>query len=947
MGKWIYRLTIGVSVLLIAGLAYWKVSDHTPVDSYVKSNEIPEVVSEDKADNPLKYAQIYNELRTRPSESKPGYPMGYQLRELNKARREFSAARLNSTYNFVERGPGNVPGRTRALLVDPEDINHQTYLAGSVGGGIWKTTDGGTSWINKTSDLPNLAISWMAMAESNPNIIYAGTGESVGAYIGIRGTGIYKSTDKGESWSLLTSTADNEDFQMVNRIIVDPTNPDIVIAATSNDAINGTGFNSGIFKSTNGGVSWSRKFSAPAWVQQVVTTPGNFNILYATVLGHGVYKSADAGENWSYSSFGLNPDGRTEMAVSPVNTNRLFASVVGSVSGSGSDLYVSDDAGATWWLTTEENFGVDDDFLGGQGGFDNTILAHPFNEDMVYVGGVNLWKFEIKDTSISVDAQFLGAKEEGTTFLSLVNFGATYYGGKIEAGDEVAEDFVSVELRFGPDGSGGHLKQYAHRFTVPDERGSGVPNADYSYQDYVEVPFQAWDVTNNRQLMISFRDQQKDDVFNLLPLLTDNAQWQDNSREYIYVSNVNYNGSTKDPNIAADGQHEYRMLYNLWPHLTEGETWNPTGLPESKFIITYEPMEKRLKATTSIADAYNQNGGNNSFSQSLGSTLPQGVHPDHHNIVPIIWEADNKYFQLLIANDGGVYKSLIGTIPGEADGSWSVASLSYNTSQFYAVDKAPGESRYIGGLQDNGSWMSPPGEEGSAYSFYRRAGSGDGFGCAWHHEDPQQMLVSIYNNDIRKSTNSGSTFSQSVSGLGDIGETAPFITEIENLHADPDVVFTAGASGIWRSTDFAESWTEAPVDTQWGFASSIKVRIAHANPQIIWAGSWMRESPTKYSLHVSTDEGVSFNPVNNYTDREMGRISGLATHPVLDSTAFVMFSFAEGPKILRTDNLGQSWYDISGFGANTSSANGFPDVALNDLLVMPHDTSVIWAGTDI
>ena len=79
----------------------------------------------------------------------------------------------------------------------------------------------------------------------------------------------------------------------------------------------------------------------------------------------------------------------------------------------------------------------------------------------------------------------------------------------------------------------------------------------------------------------------------------------------------------------------------------------------------------------------------------------------------------------------------------------------------------------------------------------------------------------------------------------------------------------------------------------------------------------------------------------------MGGISGIATHPIQDSIAYILFSFSQKPKILRTTNLGQTWEDISGFGANTTSSNGFPDVAVYDLIVMPHQPNTIWAGTEI
>ncbi len=904
---------------------------------------------EAKADNPNKFIELHNDLRTRASESSSGYASGYKLKELRNALQASSTARLSEIYVFTERGPGNVPGRTRGLIVDPDDAAHETWFAGGVGGGIWKTNDAGKTWINKTPDVPNLAISWLVMSESNHSILYAGTGEGYEGALGIKGSGIYKSIDKGESWSLLSSTTLNDDFHMVNRIIVDPDNPDILLAATSNVVNSESDFDSGIFKSIDGGNSWTRKCFGADWVQQIVATPNDFNILYAAIHSKGVYKSIDAGETWSNSSEGLFPDGRIEMAVSAVNTSRLYASVVGSLSGGEADLYVSDNAGATWQVVTEEVTGVDADFLGGQGGYDNTIIAHPYNEDMVYVGGVNLWKFTMKPGTVVEEKQFLGAEEQNTSsFLDLVRFSAPYYDGRIDPGNETVEDFVSVEIRFGSDGMGGYLKQMAHRFTIPVGEGSGVPASDYTYQDYVEVPFQVWDIKNNRQLMVSFRDQQEDGIFNLILRNTNNKDAINNSREYIFMNNIDYDAALPDPGIAVKGGHEFKKLYFIWPVLAEGGTWDEENLPDSKFIIFYDIIEKRLKETTSVTDAYTEFGGNNSFSQVMGSTNQIGVHPDHHNIVPIIWPEEGQMFQLLVAGDGGIYVSLLSETPGEADNSFNIAGLTYNTSQFYAADKAPNISQYVGGMQDNGSWMNFGGDEGSATSSYRRAGFGDGFGCAWNHADPLQIITTSQYGKINKSTNGGGSFNQIGIEIDDIGNgKAPFVSEIENLHSDPNVVFATGISGVWRSTNFGDNWQLAAISNQWSLGLSIKARISHANSHIIWAGNAMRETPSKASLHVSTDEGISFSLVNNYTDRELGSLSGLATHPQLDSTAFALFSFAKGPKILRTDNLGESWYDISGFGAGTSSINGFPDVAVNDLLVMPYDSTIIWAGTEI
>lgn len=124
------------------------------------------------------------------------------------------------------------------------------------------------------------------------------------------------------------------------------------------------------------------------------------------------------------------------------------------------------------------------------------------------------------------------------------------------------------------------------------------------------------------------------------------------------------------------------------------------------------------------------------------------------------------------------------------------------------------------------------------------------------------------------------------------------------------------------------------------------VKVSLANPEIVWAGAGMHKAPDLF-LFVSKDGGNSFSPVNVYDEVEMGYISGLATHPVNPNEAFAMFSFNGAPKILRTMDLGKTWKDISGFGTGTVSSNGFPNVAVNCLMVMPFDTSWIWVGTEI
>jgi FlgD Ig-like domain len=293
----------------------------------------------------------------------------------------------------------------------------------------------------------------------------------------------------------------------------------------------------------------------------------------------------------------------------------------------------------------------------------------------------------------------------------------------------------------------------------------------------------------------------------------------------------------------------------------------------------------------------------------------------------------------LNANDGGI------GVSADSVDNWTKPTLGMNTSQFYGVDKKPGASAYIGGMQDNGTWRSP--EDADASSLWVFQIGGDGYETSWHFNDPSKIIGGSQYNGLRRSVDGGLSWSSATSGLGDTGSgSAPFITKIGKSNMEPDLLFAVGASGVWRSTNFGGTWSLSSITgTNWGGVSSfIDVKISRANPNIVWAGSRMDPSG---KINVSTDQGITFNPTPVYSLVSMGGISGLATHPQQDSTAYVLFSFAHKPKVLRTQDLGQTWEDISGFGTDTVSSNGFPDVAVYDVLVFPNTPDTIWAGTEI
>jgi photosystem II stability/assembly factor-like uncharacterized protein len=871
-------------------------------------------VSEDSVEypeGPQEFIKFHNGIRTPEGADKPQYKNGYLLNELHKAKLEAAAFRKDArtdasgVLEWTERGPANVPGRTRGIVVDPADPNKNTWFACSVGGGVWKTTNAGTIWTPITPDLPNLATTVIAMAESNPNVIYLGTGEGFGNLDGIRGNGMFKSIDKGQTWTFLPSTVD---FSDVNRAIIDPTDEKIVVVAT----------NDGIFKTIDGGVSWTKTYDQIE-IQDLKATPGNFKIQYATENSVGVIKSIDGGSTWNLSNTGMGSVARVEISISPKNTNRIFASCQTGTS----KLMLSNDSGLTWSLVNVSLTTADLDFLNGQGWYDNIITCDPFDQDVVYFGGVDLFRLKLTGGSTATGYYTL-TENQTATILTLTNFQSAS-NGNFDLGP--LANNLSIEIRFGPGKS-----QKAHRFLVPAGSTSGVPAANYTYTDYVTVPFEVWDVTNNKQLMASFRDQGRDGNFNLIPANTDNTTATLQSREYLFVNNVPYSATAPSNNITVNGGHEFSEILDIWPTLAVGGVWPPTTNGTLQF--TFTPQQKLNATTVFITDQRNTYGDPNKNSI---------VHPDHHNIVTVPITATT--YKIINANDGGVFVSNISATPGINNGDWSFAGGTYNTTQFYGADKRPGLDEYVGGAQDNGTWLSPRGSSATKTTSYSSKIGGDGFEAVWHNLDDKKIIGGSQNNNFARTIDGGTTWTNATSGLSG---THPFISKLANSRENPETLFTLSSAGVFRSTNFGSTWTLIPITDKWGASSSfMDVEVSRANANIIWAGSGMVNSGSLRNIHVSTNGGTSFTPTNNYTDVILGGITKLASHPTEQKTAYAIFSFAGRPKIVRTTDLGQTWADITGFGVNDISSNGFPDVAVYCVYVRPDDPNIIWAGTEI
>ena len=174
------------------------------------------------------------------------------------------------------------------------------------------------------------------------------------------GGGIFKSENKGETWSQLTSTKGNMDFIFVNRLIIDPVNENIVLAATS----------TGIFKTTDGGISWEQKYTG-RHVEDLVADSKDFNNLYGGQYSVGVIRSLNAGETWELASEGILRGKRFEISISNNDPGKIYASA--DIADDESAVYISYD-GAQSWTVFKDTVKTYKDFLQGQGFYDNTIF---------------------------------------------------------------------------------------------------------------------------------------------------------------------------------------------------------------------------------------------------------------------------------------------------------------------------------------------------------------------------------------------------------------------------------------------------------------------------------------------------------------------------------------------------------------------------------------------
>ena len=324
--------------------------------------------------------EYYDHIRINPVTGK------VDIKDVNAARKGVENLPTSKALNlqWAEMGPSNVGGRTRAILYDKS--NSSIMYAGAVSGGLWKSTTSGQSWV-QIPLVENIAVT--CIAQGPDGTIYVGTGEGLANPSGTNfnsgqyGAGLFKSTN-GINFSLLQSTAN---YNLINRVAVDKFNK--VYIATSE----------GLKSSKDGGATW--KNSKNGFCKDVKIAPNSY-VAIASINGT-VYIKSDTAEIWTQQT-GLPSAGvsRVELAISPTDENYMYAVLV-SNTGSLHSIYRTTDKGLNWSQIAVGGSPSFDLFgSNNQGWYDAAILVSASNKNVVYVGGISIWR----GAMITSDAPF-------------------------------------------------------------------------------------------------------------------------------------------------------------------------------------------------------------------------------------------------------------------------------------------------------------------------------------------------------------------------------------------------------------------------------------------------------------------------------------------------------------------------------------------------------------
>jgi PKD repeat protein len=278
----------------------------------------------------------------------------------------------------IGKPTGGGAGRLNFIRFDPTNSN--TIWVGAPDGGLWKTTNGGTSWATNTDQLSTIGVSDVAIDPTNTQTMYLATGDSDGG--DTYSIGLLKSTDGGNTWNTTGLTWATNLGRTIGRVLVNPSNPQIILVFSS----------AGIYRSTNGGSTFTTA-TGSFTTSDGEFKPGDPNTVYA--CGTSFKRSTDGGATWTAVTVPLTGIGRLSLAVSGANAAYVYLLAANNTDNGYKGLMRSTNSGTSFTSqsTTPNILGFDNGAdAGGQGWYDLAIAASPTNAEEVIIGGINHWR---------------------------------------------------------------------------------------------------------------------------------------------------------------------------------------------------------------------------------------------------------------------------------------------------------------------------------------------------------------------------------------------------------------------------------------------------------------------------------------------------------------------------------------------------------------------------
>lgn len=332
-----------------------------------------EIIGDMKSDKPSRRFEEFRKEREYPNGYVKDYARENAFRQMERMKHEKNSLSLMLAQQpqWKNIGPFNIGGRIKSVVIHP--TNDNIVYAAAAAGGIWKTTNGGNVWFPVFDNENAISYGALAMDPENPDILYAATGEAVNNSLTYLGSGVYKTEDAGETWKLIGLTA----VGAFSKIIVHPLNPKLIYAG-------GTKRAGGFYRSTDAGNTWEQLLRSP--VTDVSINPNNQNEVIIGVDGTGIYRTTNGGVSWTLRNTNLDAGiGRISVQMAPSSPNIVYALV--ETNGLGY-IYKSVNSGEFWGKIHTG----DASFFNGQGFYNNYIMVHPTNQNVVFAGGIDLWR---------------------------------------------------------------------------------------------------------------------------------------------------------------------------------------------------------------------------------------------------------------------------------------------------------------------------------------------------------------------------------------------------------------------------------------------------------------------------------------------------------------------------------------------------------------------------